>query len=58
LYYPDRDYERVLSVAEGEVEKVVLVPLHKFLIEERIDLKREDAVVALKRIRDICRRGD
>jgi hypothetical protein len=53
LYYPERDYERVLSVAEGEVERAVLVQLKKFLIEERSDLKREDAVAALKRIREI-----
>jgi len=58
LYYPERDYERVLSVAEGEVEKEVLERFKKFLSEERIDLKREDTIEALKRIRDLCRRGD
>ena len=58
LYYPERDYERVLSVAEGEVERAVLEQLKKFLVEEGRDLKREDTIEALKRIRDICRRGD
>ena len=53
LYYPERDYERILSVADGEVERAVLVQLKKFLIEKRRDLKREDAVAALKRIREI-----
>jgi len=58
LYYPERDYERVLSVAEGEVEKEVLERLKKFLIEEKKDLKREDAIVALKRIREIREGAD
>lgn len=53
LYYPERDYERILSIAEGEVEIVVLERLKKFLIEEKKDLKREDAIAALKRIREI-----
>jgi len=57
LYYPERDYERVLSVADGEVGKEVLVQLKKFLIEERSDLKREDAVAALKRIREIMEKS-
>ena len=56
LYYPERDYERVLSIAEGEVEISVLEQLKKFLIEGRSDLKREDAVAALTRIREIRKR--
>jgi len=53
LYYPERDYERILSVAEGEVEKKDLERLKKFLRGERRDLKREDAIEALRRIKDI-----
>jgi len=53
LYYPERDYERVLSIAEGEVEKEVLERLKKFLIEDKKDLKREDAIAALKRMKEI-----
>ena len=56
LYYPERDYERVLSIAEGEVEISVLELLKKFLIDGRSDLKREDAVAALTRIREIRKR--
>ncbi len=48
MYYPKRDYEKVLSVAENEVERAVLVQLKKFLSEGKRDLKREDAVVTLK----------
>jgi len=45
-----------LNVAEGEVEKEVLVRLKKFLREEGRDLKREDAIEALKMIKAIRRR--
>jgi len=57
LYYPERDYERILNVAEGEVEKAVLERLKKFLRGERRDLKREDAIEALKRIKEIYNSG-
>ncbi|HUV79820.1 MAG TPA: TfuA-related McrA-glycine thioamidation protein [Candidatus Bathyarchaeia archaeon] len=56
LYYPERDYEIILSNAEEELN-VDLKQLKKFLREERRDLKREDAIAALKRIREI-REGD
>lgn len=53
LYYPERDYERILGIAEGEVEKEVFERLKKFLIADKKDLKREDAIAALKRIKEI-----
>jgi hypothetical protein len=53
LYYPERVYDRILSIAEGEVEKEVLEQLKKFLREEIRDLKREDTIEALKRIKEI-----
>jgi len=56
LYYPERDYDRILNVAEGEVEKEVLERLKKFLRGERRDLKREDAIDALKKIKEIYNR--
>ena len=48
LYYPERDYGRILAIANDEVEKAVLERLRKFLIEDKKDLKHEDAVAALK----------
>jgi hypothetical protein len=54
LYYPERVYDRILSVAESEVEEEVLEQLKKFLKEELRDLKREDAIEALKRIKEIA----
>ncbi|MCW3132916.1 MAG: TfuA-related McrA-glycine thioamidation protein [Methanophagales archaeon] len=55
LYYPERDYERILTLAGGEVEKEVLERLKKFLTEERRDLKQEDAIEALRRIKTIMK---
>ncbi len=52
LYYPERDYEIILSIAEEELN-LDLKRLKEFLREERRDLKREDAIAALKRIREI-----
>lgn len=52
LYYPERDYEIILSNAEEELN-VDLKQLKKFLREERRDLKREDAIAALKRMKEI-----
>ena len=52
LYYPERDYEIILSMAEEELN-LDLKRLKKFLREERRDLKREDAIAALKRIKEI-----
>ena len=53
LYYPERDYERLLSAAEDELAKGVFGRLKQFLLEERRDLKREDAIAALQKIKDI-----
>jgi hypothetical protein len=55
LYYPERDYEIILSMAEKELN-VDLKRLKKFLQEDKRDLKREDAIEALKRIREIVER--
>jgi hypothetical protein len=56
LYYPERAYERIMRAAEGVVGHEQLERLNNFLMEERKDLKREDALAALKRIREILER--
>lgn len=53
LYYPERVYERIFSVAEGKVDRETLERLRKFLTAEKRDLKREDAIEALKRIKEL-----
>jgi hypothetical protein len=51
-YYPERDYEWIVSTAEAKL-KVDLGQLKRFLDEERRDLKREDAIAALKLIKEL-----
>ena len=51
-YYPERDYAQLLSTAEVKLTKD-LTQLKRFLNEERQDLKREDAIAALKVIKEL-----
>jgi hypothetical protein len=53
LYYPERVYERILSDAKGVVDQKMLEQLKTFLRAEKSDLKREDAIAALKRIKEM-----
>lgn len=53
LYFPDRTYERILDIAEGVVDGDAFERFEVFLDQDRKDLKMEDAIEALKRIRDI-----
>jgi hypothetical protein len=53
LYYPERVYDKILAVAAGVVEQAVLARLRGFLAEAKRDLKREDAIAALKRIKEM-----
>jgi len=51
LYFPDRTYERILEIAdldEDERER-----FKNFIQKEKGDLKREDAIRALERIKEI-----
>jgi hypothetical protein len=53
LYYPERAYDTILAAAAGMVEHVELARFKKFLVDEERDLKREDAIAALKRITEL-----
>ena len=57
LYYPERDYEIILSIAEEELN-VDLKRLKKFLREDKRDLKREDAIEALKLIKELVDKAE
>jgi len=53
LYFPDRTYERILEIAdldEDERER-----FKSFIQKEKGDLKREDAIRALERIKEIAK---
>jgi hypothetical protein len=53
LYFPDRSYQRMMERAEGRLPAQDLQPLKAFLEKERRDLKMEDAILALRRTREV-----
>ena len=53
LYFPDRTYQRILDAAGGVIDGEALKRLGWFIETEKRDLKKEDAIEALKRVRDI-----
>ena len=54
-YFPDRSYERMLSDAANLVAEKELQRFREFLAKDKRDFKMEDAVQALKRVRDMAR---
>lgn len=54
LYYPERVYATILAAAAGMVEHTELARLREFLATAKRDLKREDAIEALKRIKELA----
>ena len=52
LYFPDRTYQRILDAAGGVIDDEALKRFRRFIEAEKRDLKMEDAIEALKRIRD------
>ncbi|HZD42597.1 MAG TPA: TfuA-related McrA-glycine thioamidation protein [Methanomicrobiales archaeon] len=55
LYFPKRTYPSVIRAAEGKVQRDSLERFRTFLETDYVDLKREDAILALKRIKEIAR---
>ena len=55
IYFPNRTYENVLDSAEG-LDKDTLERFAAFLRSDGRDLKREDAIIALKRIKEVAER--
>ncbi|KQC15402.1 MAG: hypothetical protein APR56_01270, partial [Methanosaeta sp. SDB] len=53
LYFPKRTYDRILDEAMG-LDELQRVGFKRFLLEEKRDLKRDDAICALKRIKEIA----
>ena len=53
LYFPDRTYQRILDAAGGVIDGETLKRFRRFIEAEKRDLKMEDAIEALKRVRDI-----
>lgn len=57
LYFPERNYEKILKTCEGTIPKDQIERFRTFINKERRDLKMEDAVAALKRTKEILDEG-
>ncbi|MGC9514840.1 TfuA-related McrA-glycine thioamidation protein [Methanocrinis sp.] len=55
LYFPKRSYDRILTEAE-DLDECAREAFRSFLLEERRDLKKDDAKRALERIKEIALR--
>ena len=54
LYFPERTYDAVVEAAQGSAEAEDLTRFLAFAREHAVDRKREDAILALERIRDLA----
>lgn len=57
LYFPDRTYDAVLGLANEQLGPADLAALCAFIREKKVDQKREDAILALRRILAISEEG-
>ncbi len=53
LYFPERTYDEICRKAEGQVEKKKMLEFLDYCRNKPYDLKAEDAVLALEKIREI-----
>jgi len=54
LYYPERTYEAVAAAAERRIGADAADRFLSFAADCAVDLKRDDAILALRRIREIA----
>lgn len=54
-YFPERTYERMIKDCEGHVSPDALQRFREFINKEKRDLKMEDAIKALKRVKEIAK---
>jgi len=54
LYFPERSYDKMLAAAKGLVDDRKLQAMSSFLEREKRDFKKEDAVLALLRVRKMA----
>lgn len=57
LYFPERSYDKILKACEGTIPISKIESFRTFINNERRDLKMEDAIVALKRTKEILDEG-
>ncbi|NTV00610.1 MAG: TfuA-related McrA-glycine thioamidation protein [Methanoregulaceae archaeon] len=54
LYFPDRSWEEILETAELRLPAAVIRDLSAFVRSSAVDQKRDDALAALRRTREIA----
>ena len=53
LYFPQRTYDRIIKACKGRIAEEQLERFKSFVDTERSDLKKEDAVRAIRRAREL-----
>jgi TfuA protein len=53
IYFPERNYDRMMNDAEGHIPEAELQSFREFLATEKRDFKMEDACLALRRLKEI-----
>jgi hypothetical protein len=53
LYFPERTYDRIINACKSRVDEKMLERFKSFIDTERSDLKKEDAIRAIRRAREM-----
>jgi hypothetical protein len=55
IFYPERNYRNIITECEkkGIIETVEKKILQNFFLEKQVDLKRQDAILVLEKIKDL-----
>ena len=53
VYFPERTWDRILDMAESRIDPATLLSFSEFVRDHPVDQKREDAIAALHRLREI-----
>ena len=51
IYYPKRTYDKVFKDSNLELERIKKI--HNFFQENRVDIKREDAILVLEYVKNL-----
>jgi TfuA protein len=54
LYFPDRTYDRIINACKGRVAEELLERFKTFIDTQRCDLKKEDAIRAIRRAGELA----
>jgi len=54
LYFPERTYDRIIKACKGRVAEEMLERFKSFIDTQRSDLKKEDAIRAIRRVGELA----